>query len=354
MPAEPSQAPLPPAHWENFNDANITVTENLTAIFKTTCGAAFRCNKLSAGDVEKLFCHQCLNQQRHIMEGRPTTDQELTDRGIVYMNSAEQTANAESFSVDLICAKRTGPLSAASATENNELTHLSQTLDVTCATKILSGQNETECGHWLKLSELPEHYLRDHRRLPTVATTLSSAQIEEIREQSDEATFFWAIGNWRERFKDAVDGKTTSFYSPDFYSTQGYRLCLRFYPNGDGMGKGESASLFLVVMKGENDDRLEWPFQQMITFDVMGEGGQVLFDDGFRSDPGSSSFAKPVTLMNCACGIPHFFPLHSAEKMLVNDHLFIRVRVGDQPAEPPRCDPLKFAVDLCFRSTMAL
>ena len=350
MPAEPSQAPLPPARWDHFSDANITDTQNLTTIFKTTCGAAFRCNKLRAGDVETLFCHQCLNQQRHIMEGRPSTDQELTDRGIVYVN---QTANVESFTVDLKCAKRTDPISAASATENSVLTHLSQTLDVTCATKILSGQNETECGHWLKLSELPEHYLSDHRSLPVV-TPLSSAQIDEIGEQSGAATFFWAIGNWRERFKDAVDSKTTSFYSPDFYTTQGYRLCLRFYPNGDGIGKGESASLFLVVMKGENDHRVEWPFQQMITFDVMGEGGQVLFHDGFRSDPNSSSFAKPVTIMNHACGMPHFFPLHSTEKMLVNDHLFIRVRVGDQPAEPQRCNPLKFAVELCFRAAKAL
>lgn len=353
MPAEPSQARVLPARRENFNDANITVTQNLTAIFKTTCGAAFRCNKLSAGDVERLFCHQCLNQQRHIMEGRPSTDLELTDRGIIYVNSAEQTANAESFMVDLKCARRTDPISAASATENNELTHLSQTLDVTCATKILSGQNETECGHWLKLSELPEHYLCDHRRLPAVAT-LSSAQIEEICEQSGVGTFFWAIGDWRERFKDAVDGKSTSFYSPDFYSTQGYRLCLRFYPNGDGIGKGESASLFLVVMKGENDDRLEWPFQQMINFDVMGEGGRVLFDDGFRSHPNSSSFAKPVTIMNHACGIPRFFPLHSVAKMLVKDHLFIRVRVGDEPAEPPSCDPLRFAIGLCFPTAKAL
>ena len=271
------------------------------------------------------------------MEGRPSTDQELTDRGIVCMHSAEQTANAESFTVDLQCIKKIDPGSAAILTENNKLTHLSQTLDVTCATKILSGQNETECRHRLKLSELPEHYLRDHRRLPAVAATLTSEEIEEIREQSDTATFFWVIENWRERFNDAVNGKATSFYSSDFYSTQGYRLCLRFYPNGDGIGKGESASLFLVVIQGENDDNLKWPLQQIITFEVMGEGGQVLFRDGFRSDPSSTSFAKPAAIMNHACGIPHFFPLHSADKMLVNDHLFIRVKVVDPPAEPSRC-----------------
>ena len=347
MPAEPSQAPLPPAHWANFNDANNTATQNLTAIFKTTCGAAFRCHRLSAGDVETLFCHQCLNQQRHIMEGRPSSDQELTDRGIVYVNSAEQTANAESFTVDLKCAKRMDLISAASATENNKLTHLAQTLDVTCATKILSGQNETECKHWLKLSELPEHYLRDHRSLPAVAN-LSSARIEEIRERSGAATFFWPIGNWRERLKDAVDDKRTSFYSPAFYSSQGYKLCMRFYPNGDGTGKGESASLYLVIMKGANDHRLQWPFQHMVTFEVMGGGGQVLLRDGFRGEPDSSSFARPVRIMNRASGMPHFFALHSAANMLVNDHLFIKVSVNDLPAEVPEFEYTNFAVELCL------
>ena len=342
MNSQANQAPPPPTRQVNSSDANAGDTRDLTTVFKTTCGAAFRCKKSSAGDVEQLYCHQCLNQQRHIMEGRPSTDQVLTDRGIVYLNGTE--ANTESPTVDLKCAKRVGLISARNPQESNKLSHLSQTLDVTCATKIRSDGSETECGQWLELSELPEHYQRDHRTLPCVAS-LSSAQIKEIRERSGPATFFWPIGNWRERLKDAVDGKTTSFYSPAFYTIEGYKLCLRFYPNGDGVGKGENASLFLVVMKGGNDRRLQWPFQQMVNFDVMGEVGQVLFHAGFRSDPNSSSFAKPERITNRACGIPHFFPLHSAEKMLVNDHLFIRVRVSNHP----RHYPISLAIDLCFR-----
>ena len=347
MNSQANQAPLPPAHCVNSSDANAGDTSDLTTIFKTTCGAAFRCKKSSAGEVEKLYCHQCLNQQRHIMEGRPSTDQELTDRGIVYMNGTE--VNTEPCTVDLKCARRTDPISACNLQENNKLSDLSQTLDVTCATKIQSDQGETECGQRLKLSELPVHYQRDHRTLPSVAS-LSLAQIEEIRERSGAATFFWPIGNWRERFKDAVDGKKTSFYSPTFYSSQGYRLCLRFYPNGDGVGKGESASLFLVVMKGANDHRLQWPFQHMVTFEVMGAGGQVLLRDGFRGEPDSSSFARPVRIMNRASGMPHFFALHSAENMLVNDHLFIKVTVNDQPAELPGFEYSNFIVELCMWS----
>lgn len=341
MSPQANQPSPPPARGGYSHDSNMG-DQNLTAIFKTTCGAAFRCKKACEGDVEKLYCRQCLNEKRHIMEGRPSKDQTLADRGIIDMNNdtAALTAGAESFPADLKCATKTAPISVRNCEENNKLSHLSQTLDVTCATKILFNQNEVECGEWHKLSELPEHYQRDHRTLPPAAP-MSLQQIKRHREQCGRATFFWDIGNCRQHFKDAVDGKTTSFYSPDFYSPQGYRLCLRLFPNGDGIAKGESVSLFLAVMKGANDHALEWPFQQLVSFDVMGEGGQVLLHDAFMSDPNSSSFAKPATTMNRAIGIPHFFALHSAKNMLVNDHLFIRVRVGDHLTDLPRSNDIK-------------
>ena len=50
-------------------------------------------------------------------------------------------------------------------------------------------------------------------------------------------------------------GKYSHIVSPPFYtSNQGYKMCLRLYLNGDGIGKGTHMSLFFVVMKGEFDN----------------------------------------------------------------------------------------------------
>lgn len=42
------------------------------------------------------------------------------------------------------------------------------------------------------------------------------------------------------------------------------KMCARVYLNGDGMGKGTHLSLFFVVMRGEYDALLPWPFKQKV------------------------------------------------------------------------------------------
>ena len=56
-----------------------------------------------------------------------------------------------------------------------------------------------------------------------------------------------------------------SLYSQPFYTGRyGYKMCGRVYLNGDGMGKGTHLSLFFVLMRGEYDALLEWPFRQKV------------------------------------------------------------------------------------------
>jgi hypothetical protein len=39
---------------------------------------------------------------------------------------------------------------------------------------------------------------------------------------------------------------------------------MRLYLNGDGVGKGTHISLFFVIMKGEYDLLLSWPFKHKV------------------------------------------------------------------------------------------
>ena len=60
------------------------------------------------------------------------------------------------------------------------------------------------------------------------------------------------------------------YYSPPFTtSPQGYTLCLGVYTNGCGDGKGSHLSIFAYVMKGQHDDRLQWPFTGTIIFELL-------------------------------------------------------------------------------------
>ena len=70
------------------------------------------------------------------------------------------------------------------------------------------------------------------------------------------------------RFTNYNDHKTANdtIYSPAFYTSPGgYKMYIRVDANGDGKGKGNRMSVFIFLMKGENDDHLTWPFTGTVT-----------------------------------------------------------------------------------------
>ena len=48
-------------------------------------------------------------------------------------------------------------------------------------------------------------------------------------------------------------------------------MCIRAYLNGDGMGYKTHLSLFFVLMKGECDPLLKWPFEYKISMILVGK-----------------------------------------------------------------------------------
>ena len=59
-------------------------------------------------------------------------------------------------------------------------------------------------------------------------------------------------------------------YSPPFTSRpQGYKLCLRVHANGNLGGKGRHLSIYAIIMKGQHDDSLQWPFTGTIIIELL-------------------------------------------------------------------------------------
>ena len=72
------------------------------------------------------------------------------------------------------------------------------------------------------------------------------------------------------------------------------------------MGKDTHVSLFFVLMRGEYDALLPWPFQQKVTMTWIDQNRKSDVGDTFRPDPTSSSFKRPTSSMNIASGCPLF------------------------------------------------
>ena len=155
---------------------------------------------------------------------------------------------------------------------------------------------------------------------------------------SHNGSMIWKIPQFSQRKHDAETGKCTSMLSCPFYTGKySYKMCLRLYIMGDGIGKGTHLSLFFVVMHGEFDNILQWPFTHKVTFKLINQarGTDIVYT--LQPDPMSSSFRKPKSDMNIASGCPRFISLTGLGQggFIVDDTIFIKCMVDTSTIRHP-------------------
>ncbi|XP_067057984.1 TNF receptor-associated factor 2-like [Acropora muricata] len=174
-----------------------------------------------------------------------------------------------------------------------------------------------------------ENSRRSEQRRESIEHTLvlrnvTLADLEEyVKKQvflSYDGQLTWKISEYARKRSEAVNGQKVSFYSPSFYTSRyGFKMCARIYLNGDGMGRGTHISLFFVVMRGEYDAILRWPFRQRVTFMLLDQDNVEHVIDAFTPDPNSSSFQRPRRQTNIASGCPMFCSIEE-----LNNHAYVR------------------------------
>ena len=178
-----------------------------------------------------------------------------------------------------------------------------------------------------------------------------------------DGTMIWKISNVREKMCDAQSERQVSIYSLPFYTSKsGYKLCIRLYLNGDGNARGTHMSIFLVILRGNYDNLLKWPFTYRVSFCLFDQRSIIESDsktqpkhiiDSFRPDPNSNSFRKPQTSMNIASGIPKYCPLNILDqpadinRYIINDTMYIKVLI-DFIDMPRSIIPFIFNLNVAF------
>ena len=187
-----------------------------------------------------------------------------------------------------------------------------------------------DVGNVRRLVETVEETVRRvERRIESIEHTLALrnvtlADLEEyVRQQefsSYDGKLLWKITEFARKRNEAVSGQQVSFFSPCFYTSRyGYKMCARIYLNGDGMGRGTHISVFLVVLRGQYDAILRWPFRQKVTFMLFDQDNVQHVIEAFRPDPNSPSFQRPRRETNIASGCPMFCSLTE-----LNNHAYVR------------------------------
>ncbi|XP_015283098.1 PREDICTED: TNF receptor-associated factor 5 [Gekko japonicus] len=180
------------------------------------------------------------------------------------------------------------------------------------------------------LSSQHEVHLGMHR----VQLNKNDERFKLLEGTSYNGKLIWKIVDYKIKKKEAVEGHTVSIFSQPFYTSRcGYRLCARAYLNGDGSGKGTHVSLYFVVMRGEFDSLLPWPFKQKVTLILLDQSGKKNhIVETFKAVPNSNSFKRPEGEMNIASGCPRFVAhtvLENAKNAYIKDDTFFLKVVVD-------------------------
>ena len=145
---------------------------------------------------------------------------------------------------------------------------------------------------------------------------------------------------------DARSERQRSIYSQCFYSSPtGYKMRLRLFLNGTNTGRDTHLSLFFVLMRGEFDALLTWPFGYKVTFCLL---EQCSSDDHprrlsqcFWPDTSLNCFQRPQSDMNEAYGIEKLIPLEQLRadhpsRYMENDTIFIQAEVDFESRRPSK------------------
>ncbi|CAF2674022.1 unnamed protein product [Rotaria sp. Silwood2] len=158
-------------------------------------------------------------------------------------------------------------------------------------------------------------------------------QLEDQKNISTDGKLIWKITNVQQKIAAAQCEQQVSIYSPVFYSSpNGYKMRLRLYLAGDGNARRTHMSLFFVLMRGEHDALLEFPFSFKVIFCLLDQTFQQRhIIDSFRPDVKSNSFQRPRSDMNLASGIPKFVPLTMIQQdnnpYVRDDTMFIKALI---------------------------
>ena len=126
-------------------------------------------------------------------------------------------------------------------------------------------------------------------------------QLQASLASTHNGVFLWRISDVRDRIRDARLGGT-SLCSPPFYTGRnGYKMYMMAYFNGYGTGLSTHLSVFFVLMKGEDDPLLQWPFKSNISLVLVDQDHKKNLVQTIQPNIQFSSFQRPVFIVTDGC-----------------------------------------------------
>lgn len=148
--------------------------------------------------------------------------------------------------------------------------------------------------------------------------------------RSCNGVYIWRLHDFHEKLETMINDPLKMFYSPGFYTNpNGYKICARINISPKD---SEFLSLLLHIMKSENDDGLDWPFNGTMYFILVHPyDSEKDIREITSSRPDLEAFRKPVCELNKrSFGYTEFVKITNLSDFLKNDCLIFRIEVRVQ------------------------
>lgn len=161
----------------------------------------------------------------------------------------------------------------------------------------------------------------------------------------DGGSLIWKIGDYNQLKLESKRKQSCPMYSPPLYIPDkfGYKTCLKIYLNGVDGGKNTHLSIYFIIMRGDYDALLEWPFNRKIQITIRSIKNDYpnMIQEITPKAGKLNIWGKPTTDMNMATGWSQFITHRSLEQddFLENDRIFIQLSFSN----PISLDPVAAA-----------
>ena len=186
----------------------------------------------------------------------------------------------------------------------------------------------------VQLGNLQKEFKETTRELEKKIHAVLEKKAQHSEENCHNGSFTWRIDGFSKLLRSAKSNEITRIESSPFYSC-GYKCRLQLDPNGCSSGKGTHLSIYIFIMRGENDATLEWPFQKKVYFRVIDQqetdaSKQNIFRFFYHQHPEPGllkHFARPVAGENDCYGFAKFVSLETVQerRYIVDDTILIQV-----------------------------
>ena len=109
---------------------------------------------------------------------------------------------------------------------------------------------------------------------PSILKLRITTPIDKARVEAGKSKFgvlFWEINGYHKLLEGARKSNNRIYSEPFFTSEFGYKLRMYVCLNGVRFGRGSHLATYFQIMKGPNDDTIEWPFFHKHTISLLNQ-----------------------------------------------------------------------------------